>query len=242
MTGRRPPAIAQDPAGRVPFGRRGGGGRVPAVGAGDPGRVPRSCAWCSGRIPPRSRVDAVYCGVVCRKRAWRFARAVLRRSPSSVGKRVPRGSRGQAARFADTDPPYPGKAGYYLERQEVDHASLIDQLVDGWPDGWALSTSAAALRDVLPMCPALSAWEPLIVYRGRPLQTGRVQDVIDHLDYRGRYDAMPGALIGMKPPELAVWMFSLLGAEPGDALDDLFPGSGVIGRAWELYASEGGRR
>lgn len=216
----------------------------------------RTCTWCAGRMPARSRRDAIYCGVVCRKRAWRFARAVPRRSPGPK-RRVPSG-RGSPARFAYADPPYPGKAGYYVERQEVDHASLLERLVDGWPDGWALSTSAAALRDVLPMCPVgisvtawrrrvrptrskapLSAWEPLLVYRGRALQVGRVQTVLDHLDYRGRYDAMPGALVGMKPPEFAVWMFTLLGAQPGDELDDLFPGSGVIGRAWALYTSLG---
>ena len=171
---------------------------------------------------------------------------------------MPAAGPGEPPRFAYADPPYPGKAGYYVERQEVDHPSLLEHLADGWPDGWALSTSAAALRDVLPLCPAgtrgcvwrrqtrptrarapLSAWEPLLVYRGRELQTARVQDVIDHLDYRGRYDSFPGALVGMKPPEFAVWMFSLLGAKPGDTLDDLFPGSGAIGRAWDLYTSRG---
>jgi hypothetical protein len=30
-------------------------------------------------------------------------------------------------------------------------------------------------------------------------------------------------------------MFELLGALPGDELDDLFPGSGGIGRAWDAY-------
>jgi hypothetical protein len=85
----------------------------------------------------------------------------------------------------------------------------------------------------------LSAWEPLLVYGGRHLEAGWPQEVLDHLDYRGRYDAMPGALVGMKPPEFAVWMFAQLGAQPGDELADLFPGSGAIGRAWELYTSRG---
>lgn len=242
------PAAAPGDASRVATTSTG---TRPADRRGPVGRV---CAWCTGRLPARSRRDAIYCGVVCRKRAWRFKRAVPRRRSRPPG-RVPR-ALGSPARFAYADPPYPGKAGYYVERQEVDHASLLEQLVDGFPDGWALSTSAAALRDVLPMCPAgisicvwrrrtrptksrapLSAWEPLLVYRGRALQTGRPQAVLDHLDYRGRYDAMPGALVGMKPPEFAVWMFSLLGAEPGDELVDLFPGSGVIGRAWALYTS-----
>ncbi len=212
----------------------------------------RLCTWCEGRIPSRSRRDALYCGSICRKRAWRFSRAVPRiRRPAAI-------AAGEPARFAYADPPYPGKAGYYVERQEVDHASLLEQLLAGGWDGWALSTSAAALRDVLPMCPAstrvaiwrrqhrptrsrrpLNAWEPLIVHGGRELATDAPQTVLDHLDYRGRYDSFPGALVGMKPPEFAVWMFAQLGAQPGDELADLFPGSGAIGRAWELYTARG---
>jgi len=41
----------------------------------------------------------------------------------------------------------------------------------------------------------------------------------------------------MKAPEFAMWMFRQLGARPGDTLDDLYPGSGAIGRAWTLYTS-----
>ena len=141
----------------------------------------------------------------------------------------------------------------------MDHLELIRRLEADYPDGWALSTSAAALRDVLPMCPAstrvcvwrrrtrptrsrraLSAWEALLVAGGRELQTERPQEVLDVLDYRGRYDAFPGALVGMKPPEFAVWMFAQLGAQAGDELADLFPGSGAIGRAWALYTQPAG--
>jgi hypothetical protein len=32
-------------------------------------------------------------------------------------------------------------------------------------------------------------------------------------------------------------VFTLLGAAPGDRLDDLFPGSGAVGRAWAAYTS-----
>jgi hypothetical protein len=52
-------------------------------------------------------------------------------------------------RFAYADPPYPGKAGYYPEGAEVDHHALTDRLTDEFPDGWALSMSAAALQQVL---------------------------------------------------------------------------------------------
>lgn len=56
-------------------------------------------------------------------------------------------------RFAYADPPYPGKAGYYPEGEEVDHQELVEQLVDGYPDGWALSTSSEAVRGVWALCP-----------------------------------------------------------------------------------------
>lgn len=67
------------------------------------------------------------------------------------------------------------------------------------------------------------------------------QELLDVLDYRGRYDAFPGALTGMKPPEFGVWLFRQLGARPGDELADLFPGSGAITRAWDLYTSRDDR-
>lgn len=37
--------------------------------------------------------------------------------------------------------------------------------------------------------------------------------------------------VGRKPQAFARWMLDLLGAHPGDAVDDLFPGSGAVGHA-----------
>jgi hypothetical protein len=237
-------------------------GRVPFVGEDlwDASRLEegRVCAWCAGPIPGSARADAEVCGVVCRKRRWRFRRAVGTRSPGSIAQasRPPAAPRDASMRVAYADPPYPGKAGYYVERQEVDHRALIAELEAGYPDGWALSTSASALPAILPLCPpavrvcvwrrrvrptrsrrALSAWEPLLVVGGRELATDAPQELLDVLDYRGRYDSYPDALVGMKPPEFAVWLFRLLGARAGDELADLYPGSGAISRAWELYTS-----
>jgi site-specific DNA-adenine methylase len=53
-------------------------------------------------------------------------------------------------RFGYADPPYPGKSCKYYSGHEdyageVDHAALIEHLETDFPDGWALSTSAAAL-------------------------------------------------------------------------------------------------
>lgn len=224
--------------------------------AGDSGRL---CAWCDRPIPAGARRDARCCGVVCRKRLFRFRRAIATGRVPAAGGTRPRSTEiltGRIARFAYADPPYPGKADYYPEAREVDHFELIAQLEREFPDGWALSTSAAALREILPMCPAstrvcawrrrarptrsrrpLSAWEPLLVHGGRQLATDRPQEIVDALDYRGRYNAFPGALVGMKPPEFATWMFQQLGAQAGDELVDLFPGSGAVTRAWELYTS-----
>jgi hypothetical protein len=61
-------------------------------------------------------------------------------------------------RFAYADPPYPGKARkYYGDHPdyagEVDHAELIARLEADFPDGWALSTGAAALQQVLALMP-----------------------------------------------------------------------------------------
>lgn len=61
-------------------------------------------------------------------------------------------------RFAYADPPYPGKSRkYYGDHEdyqgEVDHEQLIASLEADFPDGWALSTSSAALQQVLAMMP-----------------------------------------------------------------------------------------
>lgn len=207
----------------------------------------RVCTWCERQLSPRSRGDAKFCSKRCRQASWRF-----KVSPA------PAVATDRPMRFAYADPPYPGKSRYYPERQEVDHASLLEQLVDGYPDGWALSTSSEALRDVLALCPpgvrvcawfkgerptrsrrALTSWEPLIVAGGRPLPVDVVQDLRDGLIAQGRFRAFPGALVGMKPPAFAEWMFRQLGATAGDALDDLYPGSGAVGVAWARYTSLG---
>lgn len=153
--------------------------------------------------------------------------------------------------FAYADPPYPGLAKKYYSDQpsfagEVDHRALIASLEASAYDGWALSTSAAALRDVLPLCPSgarvtawvkpigasprtfgiHNTWEPLIVVRGRALRGG-VRDWL-----RAQPARFGGSLPGRKPLSFCAWLFDLLGMVRGDTLDDLFPGSGVITRAW----------
>jgi hypothetical protein len=162
-------------------------------------------------------------------------------------------------RFCYADPPYPGTAARYYGDQptfggEVDHAALVSSLQASYPDGWALSTSAKALRDILPLCPPYpetrvatwmkphpaspqtkgphNCWEPVIVVRGRRRQPG-VSDVLVALPARGG-----GTLPGRKPIKFCAWLFALLGMQAGDELIDMFPGTGVVGAAWsELSAA-----
>ena len=203
------------------------------VGVGCP-VVTRVCAWCEKPIPARVRRDAVCCSVRCRQARHRFLRAVGRAEAVAPGRSL---------RLARADPPYPGKAWLYRDHPdyggEVDHAALIARLA-GY-DGWALSTSAEALPAVLALCPPgvrvaawhrgerptrsrwpLYAWEPVI--RADSLVCGV-----------GPLDTLPGRVIGVKPAAVCRWIFTLLGAAPGDRLDDLFPGSGAVGRAWAAY-------
>lgn len=139
----------------------------------------RSCAWCRGPIPETLRADAVCCSVRCRQARHRFSSGVG--VASDVGHDV--------LRLAYADPPYPGLSKRYYGKHpdfagEVDHRRLVEQL-NGF-DGWALSTSARALQDVLALCPPgsrvavwvrgerptrsagpLNAWEPVIYWGGR---------------------------------------------------------------------------
>lgn len=126
-------------------------------------REERRCHWCGTVLPIGKRRDSKFCGQSCRQASWRFAvgRADIEATDRPMS-------------FAYADPPYPGKALIYPERTELDHALLLERLTANYPDGWALSTSSEALRDVL---------------------------------------------------------------SRGDRLDDLFPGSGAIGRAWARYTA-----
>lgn len=155
--------------------------------------------------------------------------------------------------MAYADPPYPRKAWMYRDQPtfagEVDHRHLIASLLERY-DGWALSTGAYALREILPLCPPTArvcawvkpigvssktfgihnTWEPLIVVPGRELQPGK-RDWLSAQPARGG-----GTLIGRKPIAFAAWLFDLLGLLPGDELDDLFPGTGIVSRTWGYFS------
>ena len=156
-------------------------------------------------------------------------------------------------RFAYADLPYVGQAKRHYANEatyagEVDHAALISRLVEEFPDGWALSCSSPSLRTLLPMCPEdvrvgawvkpfasfkpgvnpAYAWEPVIWRGGRKRK--RTEDTVR--DWLSANITLKRGLSGVKPEAFCRWVFALLGAGHGDALVDLFPGSGAVTWAW----------
>src|SRR5215475_6122445 len=156
-----------------------------------------------------------------RKDRHRFARAAGRTRRPAVG--------GRRLRLAYADPPYPDSAGLYRGHPnyagEVDHAALLRRL--SAYDGWALSTSAAALPAVLALCPPgvqvaawhrgarpaaswrpLHAWEPVIYHGGRPLDPSRAgARRVDSLVHGVTpMTTLPRRVTGAKPAAFCRWV------------------------------------
>jgi hypothetical protein len=165
-------------------------------------------------------------------------------------------------RFAYADPPYLGCGRLYAAHHPAaldwddpeTHRALIERLTDEYPDGWALSLHVPSLRVLLPMCPddvrvspwvktfavfrpnvnPAYAWEP-VIWRGGRQHTRHDPTV---RDWVAAPITLERGLTGAKPRAFCLWVFSLLNAQPGDTLDDLFPGTGAVGAAWAEWAAE----
>ena len=249
--GRTPPVLCSLSPRAVP-GKIPGESSLSATGNAEL----RRCAWCSGSIPAESRSDAVTCSQRCRQARHRVSRYA---SPAAAGDASHERS---ARRFAYADPPYPGNSHLYRGHPdyagEVDHAALLSRLATY--DGWALSTSAAALPTILSIAVAqglavrvaawirgarphatarhaVNGWEPVVYVpvASAGARGGRRVDVLIH----GVTPmlTLPSRVIGAKPAAFCRWVFDLVGATPTDTLDDLFPGSGIVGKTWQLYAA-----
>lgn len=208
----------------------------------------RPCDWCREQL---SATRGRFCSRKCRQSAFRLRR----RRTTTPAEATP-------ARFAYADPPYIGRAARYYKHEatfagEVDHRKLIASLAAADYAGWALSLAADTLELVLPIVCELeperrrrvcawvkphgvpsttyglhNAWEPLLVVGGRALRPGK-RDWLRAQPARGG-----GSLMGRKPLAFAAFLFDALGMLPGDELVDLFPGTGIITRAWgELSSS-----
>lgn len=165
-------------------------------------------------------------------------------------------------KFAYADPPYLGCGKLYAKHHPEalvwddpeTHRALISRLVDEYPDGWAMSLSTPSLQTILPMCPTdvrvaawvkpfavfkpnvnpAYAWEPVIFRGGR--KGDRTRATVR--DWIAESITLRRGLTGAKPRGFCLWLFALLGAEPGDTLDDMFPGTNAVGSAWAEYTAE----
>jgi hypothetical protein len=162
-------------------------------------------------------------------------------------------------KFAYADPPYIGQAKKHYGNEasyggEVDQKALIERLCLEYPDGWALSSSSSALKEILSYCPddvrvmawvkpfasfkpgvnPAYAWEPVIVRGGR--RRGRELPTIR--DWVSANITLKKGLCGVKPLTFCKWIFEVLGMMSGDELSDLFPGSGAVSTAWNEYKKQ----
>jgi hypothetical protein len=163
-------------------------------------------------------------------------------------------------KIAYADPPYPGCAHLYRDHPdyagEIDHRALVVHL--GEFDGWVLHTHISGLRmmereRILPetgvrICQWVKpfaafkrnvsvayAYEPVIIKAARkPVVTQRAV----MRDWIAESITLQRGLTGAKPEKVCHWAFELVGAELGDELHDLFPGTGAVTRAWETWRSQ----
>lgn len=157
-------------------------------------------------------------------------------------------------KIAYADPPYLGCGKLYKEHHsqamEWDdperHRVLLKQLSEY--DAWAMSLSSPSLKFILPMCPSecrVAAWvKPFAVFRPNVnpayawepvIFTGARRGDRERATVRDWHSAnitLKKGLTGAKPESFASWLYDLLGAEPQDSFDDLFPGTGIVGRTW----------
>lgn len=156
-------------------------------------------------------------------------------------------------RFAYADPPYLGCGKLYADRHAEamiwddpeEHRRLVSRLCDEYPDGWAMSLHEPSLRTILGFCPedvrvaawvkpfaAFKAnvtraytWEPVIFRGGRKIERNEPT----WRDHISEPIALRKGLTGAKPAKFCEWVLQGLGFKDGDTLDDLFPGTGIMG-------------
>jgi hypothetical protein len=165
---------------------------------------------------------------------------------------------GAGVRIAYADPPYPGMSHFYRDHPdyggEVDHRELLRRL-DNEYDGWVLHTASTTLAQVLALCPdgvrvgawvkpfasfkpgvqVAYAWEPVIF---APARVDTSKEQLTVRDWISEPITLKKGLTGVKPQAVCEWAFRIVGAQPDDELDDLYPGSGAIARAWDAWSRQ----
>lgn len=158
-------------------------------------------------------------------------------------------------RFAYADPPYIGQAKKHYGNEatyagEVDHAELIARLCREY-DAWALSCSSTSLKRILALCPddvriaswvkpfaafkknvnPAYCWEPIIFHNTRR----RTREQPTLRDWIAESITLRRGLCGVKPLKVCLWMFDFANLNGGDEFSDLYPGSGAVTAAWEIF-------
>lgn len=166
-------------------------------------------------------------------------------------------------RLAYADPPYPGCAHLYRDHPdyagEVDHGLLLEDMNNNY-DGWCLHTSSVALPYVLFLASEYApkaefrlmawvkpfaafkrnvsvaySWEPVLV---KPCRKPVVKPGMTYRDFLAEPITLKRGLTGAKPEAVCRWLFEVMGAEPDDELDDLYPGTGAVAQAWEAWRAQ----
>ena len=152
-----------------------------------------------------------------------------------------------------SDPPYPGQARRHYKNDpsgipaaEVDHKELIERLLREY-DAWSLSTNEPGLEHIKDLFPKgffkknkirIGVWiKPWCSWKPWYTVAFAVEFVLfTTVRVKGQRPTPRNYLIanatkgkgthGAKPPEFNSWVLDLMGYQPGDVLDDLYPGSG----------------
>jgi hypothetical protein len=165
-------------------------------------------------------------------------------------------------RIGYADPPYLGcgklYAAHHPNALDWDRSTAHDELVEmleGTYDGWVIHLSATpesmacyapiAERTGARWCSWVKgfaafkknvsvayAWEPVLI---KPARKPVVSKRLVMRDWIQESITLRKGLTGAKPEAVCHWAFELVGARPDDDLDDLFPGTGAVGKAWKTW-------
>ena len=222
-----------------------------AAGHDGSGRV---CVWCCGPIPARARRDAVCCSVRCRQARHRFLRTIGRAEASRGVPAAPAGLRrpalprpgqpvpGPPRLRRRSRPRRPHRAAGRLRRVGAVHLRRSAARRAGPVPTRGSGRRLAPRRPARPgpLAAARLGTRPVLRWPPAdppPGQARRVDSIVCGVT---PLTTQPGRVIGAKPAAVCRWIFGLLGAAPGDTLDDLFPGSGAVTRAWAAYTTRTG--
>lgn len=219
----------------------------------------RACEYCGKALEQGKRRDARFCSQNCRQAAARMREHKFAVTDAASPKRIAYADPpypGCSSYYRD-EPEYKGEVDHkeLIERliqydgwalstsaralpyvlsifEEVFQAAQADGKTIPRAQGDRFRVAAWTKGPVrVPHRWPLSSWEPVIYKPARFVVSREYScDSLHHV-HRPRKTGQR-SLIGQKPYAFSFWLFSLLLAKKGDQFDDLYPGTGGVGRAW----------